>query len=188
RQITADGVTHALPAPFFVVATQNPTWQIGTFPLPESQLDRFLMRITLGYPAPGLERRLLTGRDRRELLHDFSPAIDPAIAPETLRSLQDHVTRVHFAPALLDYVQAVVSFTRESSTFEAGLSPRAAIALLRAAQAWAFISGHRGGVLPEDVQAVLPGIVGHRLKARGDAGPQRADDVGRFVIESVPVP
>ncbi|MBA3565095.1 MAG: AAA family ATPase [Gammaproteobacteria bacterium] len=183
RQITADGVTHELPEPFFVVATQNPTWQIGTFPLPESQLDRFLMRIALGYPEAALERRLLTGRDRRELLRDFAPAI----TLESLRVLQEQVTRVHVAPALLDYVQALVRFTREAAAFEAGLSPRAAIALLRAAQAWALIAGHRG-VLPEDVQAVLPGIVGHRLKPRGDAGPQRADEIGRFVLESVPVP
>jgi len=183
RQVTADGITHALPAPFFVVATQNPTWQIGTFPLPESQLDRFLMRIALGYPEPALERKLLTGRDRRELLKDFAPAV----APDSLRVLQDKAQLVHMAPALLDYAQSVVLFTRRAPEFEAGLSPRAAIALLRAAQAWALIAGHRG-VLPEDLQAVLPGIVGHRLKPRGDAGPQRADDIGRFVLESVPVP
>ena len=183
RQVTADGITHALPAPFFVVATQNPTWHIGTFPLPESQLDRFLMRIALGYPEPALERQLLTGRDRRELLKDFAPAV----APDSLRVLQDKAQQVHLAPALLDYAQSLVHFTRHAPEFEAGLSPRAAIALLRAAQAWALIAGHRG-VLPEDVQAVLPGIVGHRLKPKGDMGPQRANEIGRFVLESVPVP
>ncbi|CAN5119712.1 AAA family ATPase [soil metagenome] len=186
RQITADGVTHDLPEPFFVVATQNPTWQIGTFPLPESQLDRFLMRISLGYPQPDLERKLLAGRDRRELLRELSPALDPQTATRVLRDLQEAATQMHVAPALLDYVQALVAFTRDSAAFHAGLSPRAAIALLRAAQAWALIAGHRG-VLPEDVQAITPGIVGHRLKPRGDAGPQQPDEIGRFVLESVPV-
>ena len=131
RQVTADGTTYPLPDPFFVVATQNPSYQLGTFPLPESELDRFLMRIELGYPVPSLERELLTGRDRRELLAGLKPVLSPA----RLIELQRQVSTLHVAPALLDYVQAVVRHTRESGRFATGLSPRAAIALVRAASA-----------------------------------------------------
>jgi MoxR-like ATPase len=183
HQVTADGQTYPLAAPFFVIATQNPVYQIGTFPLPESQLDRFLMRIDLGYPDAGLERQLLMGRDRRDLLSTLTAAL----APQQLLILQTKVPGVHASDALLDYVQAVVKYTREAPLFEAGLSPRAAIALLRAAQAWALIHGHIG-VLPEDVQAVLPSVVGHRLAPRDDSALKNAKDIGDKVLKAVAVP
>lgn len=182
HQVTVDGQTYPLAAPFFVIATQNPIYQIGTYPLPESQLDRFLLRIELGYPDPALERELMTGQDRRDLL----ATVAPVLSPQQLLLMQTMVPGVHASDALLDYVQAIVRFTRESPHFESGLSPRAAIALLRAAQAWALIHGHEG-VLPEDVQAILPGVVGHRLKPRDDATLRTAKDVGEFVLKSVPV-
>jgi MoxR-like ATPase len=181
RQVTADGSTYPLPDPFFVVATQNPSYQLGTFPLPESELDRFLMRIELGYPVPSLERELLTGRDRRELLAGLKPVLSPA----RLLELQRQVSTLHVAPALLDYVQALVRHTRESGRFATGLSPRAAIALVRAAQAWALLHG-RSGVLPEDVQAVLIPVAGHRLEPRDAAGV--AGDLHRLLTQAVPVP
>jgi MoxR-like ATPase len=181
RQVTADGNTYPLPDPFFVVATQNPSYQLGTFPLPESELDRFLMRIELGYPVASLERELLTGRDRRELLAGLKPVLSPA----RLLELQRQVSALHVAPALLDYVQALVRHTRESGRFATGLSPRAAIALVRAAQAWALLHG-RSGVLPEDVQAVLIPVAGHRLEPRDAAGV--AGDLHRSLTQAVPVP
>jgi MoxR-like ATPase len=183
HQVTADGQTYPLAAPFFVIATQNPVYQIGTYPLPESQLDRFLMRIQLGYPDPALERQLLMGQDRRDLLATLSPTL----SPQQLLLMQTMVAGVHASDALLDYVQAIVRYTRESPVYEAGLSPRAAIALLRAAQAWALIHGHIG-VLPEDVQAVLPGVVGHRLKPRDETTASTASEVGQAVLKAVAVP
>ena len=184
HQVTIDAHTYPLPEPFFVIATQNPVYQIGTFPLPESQLDRFLMRIQLGYPDAALERQLLRGQDRRELL----ATLKPVVLPDQLLQMQLQVPAVHASDALLDYVQAVVRYTRESPHFEAGLSPRAAIALLRAAQAWALIHGH-AGVVPEDVQAVLPAVVGHRLRPRGElVASKTSTDLGAFVLRAVPVP
>ena len=184
RQVTVDGHTHALPEPFFVVATQNPSYQIGTYPLPESQLDRFLMRIELGYPSTADERELLRGRDRRALLAELGTVL-PA---QTLLGLQRSVTAVHVAEPLLDYVQALVAHSRRSGQFEAGLSPRAAIALLRAAQAHALLHG-RSGVLPEDVQAVLRSVAGHRLQAREAVeGERGGPDVERLLLHAVPVP
>jgi MoxR-like ATPase len=182
RQVTADGTTYPLPEPFFVVATQNPSYQLGTYPLPESQLDRFLMRLELGYPAPNVERELLKGRDRRAMAADLAPVLPP----DALAALQRHVADVHVAEPLLDYVQALVRHTRESGHFEAGLSPRAGIALLRAAQAWALLHG-RAGVLPEDVQAVLKPVAGHRLQPR-EAVDGRAPDLDRLLLQAVPVP
>jgi len=183
HQVTADGQTYPLSDPFFVIATQNPHYQVGTFPLPESQLDRFLMRIDLGYPAEALERQLLLGRDRRDLLATLAPAL----TTQQLLRLQGEVPRVHASEALLDYVQAIARYTRQSAEFDAGLSPRAVIALLRAAQAWALIHGHVG-VLPEDVQAVLGPVVGHRLVPREESRFRDAGQVGQHVLDSVPVP
>jgi len=183
HQVTSDGQTYPMSEPFFVIATQNPVYQVGTFPLPESQLDRFLMRVELGYPEPALERQLLLGRDRRDLLVQLAPAL----TPQQLLRLQTDVPRVHASDALLDYVQAIALKTRQSSEFEAGLSPRAVIALLRAAQAWALMHAHTG-VLPEDVQAVLPSVVGHRLAPREAARFRDAGQVGQHVLETVPVP
>ena len=183
QQVTVDGRSYALPEPFFVVATQNPIDQVGTFPLPESQLDRFLMRIELGYPDAAHERQLLMGQDRRDLLATLGAVLQPA----DLAKLQQAVSQVHAAPALLDYVQALVAFTRASGGFACGLSPRAAIGLLHASQSWALIQG-RSSVLPEDVQAVLPAIVGHRLRLAGEASPASSLATGRRIIESVPIP
>jgi MoxR-like ATPase len=183
HQVTADGQTYPLSEPFFVIATQNPLYQVGTFPLPESQLDRFLMRVELGYPAAALERQLLLGRDRRDLL----TTLEPALTPQQLLRLQGEVPRVHASEALLDYVQAIARYTRQSADFEAGLSPRAVIALLRAAQSWALMQGHPG-VLPEDVQAVLAAVVGHRLAPRDESRFRGAAQVGQHVLEAVPVP
>jgi MoxR-like ATPase len=183
HQVTADGATYPLPQPFFVIATQNPTYQIGTFQLPESQLDRFLMRIELGYPAAALERELLLGRDRREML----PGLDATLPVGQLLALQDAVTWIRTSDPLLDYVQQIVAFTRAATRFAAGLSPRAAIAIVRAAQSWALVHG-RPGVLPEDIQAVLPAVVGHRLRPRDETASATPAAVGRWVIENVPIP
>jgi MoxR-like ATPase len=158
RQVTAEGETRPLPEPFFVIATQNPAYQLGTFPLPESQLDRFLMRISLGYPSPDAERQLLLERERRDLLDE----IEPSLAPAQLLELQQRVREVRAAPALIDYILALVQRTRELPGLRQGLSPRAGLGLRRAAQAWAFIEG-RSGVIPEDVQAVFAAVVNHRL-------------------------
>ena len=183
HQVTADGNTYPMTEPFFVIATQNPVYQVGTFPLPESQLDRFLMRIELGYPEDALERQLLLGQDRRDLL----ATLVPALAPQQLLRLQRDVPQVHASEALLDYVQAVAAHTRRTAEFQAGLSPRAVIALLRAAQAWALMHAH-DGVLPEDVQAVLPAVVGHRLAPRDESRFRGAGEIGQHVLDAVPVP
>jgi MoxR-like ATPase len=181
HQVTAEGETRKLPEPFFVIATQNPSDQVGTFPLPESQLDRFLMRIELGYPDRNAERALLSGSDRRDLL----AGLDACMAPGELLELQGNAQRVHVAPALLDYVQAIVDYTRRAPDFAAGLSPRAALALLHSARAWALIEG-RDKVIPEDVQAVLPGVAGHRLRPAHDTA--RHIDVGAMLLSAVPIP
>src|SRR5690606_32832860 len=161
HQVTIDGATRHLPEPFFVIATQNPHYQIGTFPLPESQLDRFLMRIELGYPDASAERELLEGRSRREMLAELAPAM----SARELVAVQQRVDQVFTSVALLDYIQALVRSTRESPDFVSGLSPRAALALKRAAQAWALLD-NRDAVIPEDVQAVLEGVISHRLQPR----------------------
>lgn len=181
-QVTQDGETRPLPAPFFVVATQNPVRQVGTFPLPESQLDRFLMRIEIGYPDQETERTLLKGRDRREHLKD----LEPCMSPGDLIRAQDQVPDVHVADPLVAYVQAIVGYTRSAPHFELGMSPRAGISLLRAAQAWAFMEG-RAHVVPEDVQAVLPGVVSHRLRPVLDGEPA-ADNVAEQIVQEVDVP
>jgi MoxR-like ATPase len=183
QQVTVDGRSYALPEPFFVVATQNPIDQVGTFPLPESQLDRFLMRIELGYPDAAHERQLLMGQDRRDLLATLGAILQPA----DLAKLQQAGSQVHASPALLDYVQALVAFTRASGRFMCGLSPRAAIGLLHASQSWALIEG-RSNVVPEDVQAVLPALVGHRLRLAGETSPVSSLATGQRIIESVPIP
>ena len=183
RQVTVDGQSHALPDPFFVVATQNPSYQVGTFPLPESQLDRFLMRIELGFPAALHERALLRGRDRRDLLLELSAVLDP----DLIRTLQRRIAGIHASEALLDYVQALARSSRDGSQFQSGLSPRAPISLLRAAQAWAFLHGHPG-VLPEDLQSVLPAVVGHRLRPRDTTDRRGPTELARVLVEAVPIP
>jgi len=176
RQVTADGATHALPEPFFVIATQNPSSQIGTFPLPESQLDRFLMRIRLGYPDRGAERALLMGEDRRQLLDRQQPVISPA----QLLELQAAAQAVTVAERLIDYVQALLGTTRHSPDLAGGLSPRAGLALLAAARAWALIEG-RDHTLPEDVQTVFPHVAGHRLRLAVDGRCVPDEAVGRII-------
>lgn len=182
HQVTLDGQTHALPAPFFVIATQNPFHQAGTFPLPESQLDRFLMRIGLGYPSENLERKLLRGDDRRELLRTLRPVVDAT----GLESLRATARELFLADALLDYVQALVRFTRQSAHYELGLSPRGAQDLVMAARCWALIHGHPG-VHPEDVKAVFAAVAGHRLRPRHGGG-AAAQDAAALALESVPIP
>ncbi|MFM8331571.1 MAG: AAA family ATPase, partial [Candidatus Methylumidiphilus sp.] len=159
RQVTIEGETRPLPEPFFVIATQNPLTQIGTFPLPESQLDRFLMRIELGYPDRRSERALLKGEARQSLLERLPACLDT----DRLQAMQQEARQVFAADALLDYLQALIRHTRESGAYQAGLSPRAGLALLNAARTWAFMD-RRKAVLPEDVQAVLPAVAAHRLK------------------------
>ncbi|HET7676202.1 MAG TPA: AAA family ATPase [Gammaproteobacteria bacterium] len=183
RQVTVDGVSRALPQPFFVIATQNPQSQVGTYPLPESQLDRFPMCITLGYPDNAAERALLGGEDpRRELA-----SLNPALGVAGIASLQTAARRVHASPAWLDYLQAVVYFTRASGRYVHGLSPRAALHLKWTAQAWALMAG-RPAVLPEDLQAVLPGIVAHRLWRRPGTEAGAAQKPAREILEAVPIP
>ncbi|HLU60882.1 MAG TPA: AAA family ATPase [Gammaproteobacteria bacterium] len=183
HQVTIDGATRHLPEPFFVIATQNPHYQIGTFPLPESQLDRFLMRIELGYPDASAERELLEGRSRREMLAELAPAM----SARELVAVQQRVDQVFTSVALLDYIQAIVRYTRESPDFVSGLSPRAALALKRAAQAWALLD-NRDAVIPEDVQAVLEGVISHRLQPRRAEPGATEEGVAQRVIEAVPVP
>lgn len=160
HQVTVEGKTYPLPQPFFVIATQNPSHQIGTFPLPESQLDRFLMRIELGYPNHQAERQLLTGQSR----HQLCESLPVQLPPEQLQLIQQAVTQVYVSSALLDYCQAIIHFTRDSSEYHCGLSPRAGLALLTAAKAWAFMN-QRDAVIPEDLQAVLAAVAGHRLRS-----------------------
>lgn len=182
-QVTIEGETRKLPEPFFVIATQNPAYQIGTFPLPESQLDRFLMRIELGYPDGRAERLLLEGEDRRDVLARLPVCLTPA----ELYEVQAQVAAVHAAPPLLDYVQALLAFSRQSGCFRGGLSPRAGLALLRAARAWALLH-RRDHVLPEDVQAVLPAVVGHRLHPGEDYLEQSVADLVERLRAGVALP
>lgn len=182
-QVTIEGETRILPEPFFVIATQNPAYQIGTFPLPESQLDRFLMRIELGYPDVQAERALLEGEDRREVLARLPVCLTPA----QLHEAQARVGHIHVAPPLLDYVQALLAFSRQSNRFRGGLSPRAGLGLLRAARAWALLH-RRGHVLPEDVQTVLPAVVSHRLHPGEDNLEQSASDLVGRLRDAVALP
>ncbi|WP_295881496.1 AAA family ATPase [uncultured Thiohalocapsa sp.] len=182
RQVTAEGETRALPEPFFVIATQNPFYQIGTFPLPESQLDRFLMRLALGYPAEAEEKALLAGQDRREMVGELKPVMDPT----ALVAAQLEATGVHAAAAVIDYCHAILRFTRRSERFVHGLSPRAGLGLLRAARAWALLDG-RDFVLPEDVQRVLPAVVPHRLMTGEDDSAGGHAAIAELILESVPV-
>jgi MoxR-like ATPase len=183
RQVSADLTTYRLPEPFFVVATQNPHEQLGTYALPESQLDRFLMRVTLGYPDVAHERELLRSGERRDLL----PQIVPALNAETVVRLQNDVRTVHISDPLLDYAQGLIARTRDRSDLKLGLSPRAGQGLIRAAQAWSYVGG-RKSVLPEDVQAVLPSVVAHRLERRESGGADDAQLIAQELIRAVPVP
>ena len=183
QQVSVDGETRALPDPFFVVATQNPADQIGTFPLPESQLDRFLLRLEIGYPNADDERELITGSDRRAMLAD----IVASTSPTTLIELQSAASQVHMSEPLIDYIQALVKQTRESPDIEIGLSPRGAQALAAAAKAHSFIQRH-SGVYPDDVQAVFTAVAGHRLKPATAASTQCAAELCQHVLDNVAIP
>ena len=183
RQVSVDGQTHTLPSPYFVVATQNPSDQIGTFPLPESQLDRFLMRLEMGYPDEEHERALLTGADRREML----TGVKPVLTPQVLVALQAEAAKVHASDPLIDYIQALVRFTRESPDIEIGLSPRGSLALIAAARAHAYIE-HHSGVFPDDVQAVFASVAGHRLKPASNSVYRTPAELSRHVLDNVNIP
>jgi MoxR-like ATPase len=183
NQVSVDGNTRRLPEPFFVVATQNPGDQIGTFPLPESQLDRFLMRVELGYPNEASERELISGDDRRSMLKH----IEAACGPESLMELQKAAGQVHVSDALVDYIQALVRHTRESADIDIGLSPRGAQALAAAAKARALIENHTGAY-PDDVQAVFAAVAGHRLKPSGSTRFRSPSELCQHVLDSVAIP
>lgn len=178
QQVTIDGQTSALPRPFFVIATQNPQQQIGTFPLPESQLDRFLLRIQLGYPDAKAERDLLQGIDRRDLLAQIKPVLNA----EQLLAAQLEIQTIQVAPALLDYIQALLAETRENQRYTCGLSPRAALGLVQACKAFAWLDG-RKMVIPDDVQQIFPALAGHRLILRlsGRSDPDSAKQILKHV-------
>ncbi|MBG6078731.1 MoxR-like ATPase [Rubrivivax gelatinosus] len=182
HQVSIDGETRALPQPFFVIATQNPSDQLGTYPLPESQLDRFLLRITLGYPDRASERALLSGEDRRELATRLAPVMGPA----ELLAAQQAVQRIKASEPLLDYLQALIAATRSGRWFVQGLSPRAGIAVLRVARARALMAG-RDWVAPEDLQALLPQAIAHRVQPVPGAGRGAVEQV-RALVEATPVP
>ena len=182
RQVTVEGETRPLPSPFFVIATQNPLDQLGTYALPESQLDRFHMRLSLGYPDRQAERELLQGHDRRTMLAQL-PAV---LGPGELSALQKHIQTIHTADPVLDYLQDLVAATRNGRWFVQGLSPRAAIAVVRAGQAQAFLSG-RNYVAPDDIAAILPQTVAHRLSPLHNAG-RGAQEQVRAMVEATPLP
>jgi MoxR-like ATPase len=182
KQVTVEGATRALPQPFFVIATQNPHDQLGTYALPESQLDRFLMRISLGYPNRAAERTLLAGHDRRDMV-DALPAV---FTPIDLKAAQDAVQAVHAADPLLNYVQDLIAATRSGRWFLQGLSPRAGIALVRAAKAQALLAG-RDYVAPDDVQAILPQTIAHRMVPVADAGRGAVEQV-RAMVQAIALP
>ena len=182
QQVTVDNQTRRLPRPFFVIATQNPSDQLGTYPLPESQLDRFLMCITLGYPDRASERALLAGEDRRHLVERLGAVMNPA----ELLAAQDAVLQVHASESLLDYLQALIAATRSGQWFAEGLSPRAGISILRAARARALLA-QRDYVAPDDIQAILPQTAAHRLVPVASAGRGRIEQV-RAMVEAVGLP
>ena len=182
RQVTVEGETRPLPEPFFVIATQNPLDQVGTYALPESQLDRFLMCISLGYPDRVAERALLSGEDRRAMVEHLPSMLGAG----ELQFLQARVQEVHAADPLLDYVQDLIAATRNGQWFVQGLSPRAGIAMLRAAKAQALLNG-RSYVAPDDVQAILPQTIAHRLIPQGNAGRGAAEQV-RAMLQAIPLP
>jgi MoxR-like ATPase len=182
RQVTVEGKTRPLDKPFFIIATQNPMEQFGTFSLPESQLDRFLMRINLGYPNRGAEQKLLRQGEVKSTL--FST--EPCLTPGEVLSIQKQIAKVHASDALLEYVQDLLDFTRNAPHFSAGLSPRAGLAFLRAAKSHAFLQG-RDHVLPEDLQKVMFWVTGHRLRSHDDRAELSRDRLENLLME-VPIP
>ncbi len=183
HQVTVEGETRDLPAPFFVIATQNPVHQVGTYPLPESQLDRFLMRLHLGFPGKTAERALLQGEDRRDMIEHIKPVLDAG----KLMTIQKQASGLHVSDALLDYVQAILDFTRQSPMFEFGLSPRGGLALLSSARALALIDG-KDFVLPEHIKEVMPAVVNHRLVVNSDELQSNNQTAADYIAGSVPIP
>jgi len=181
-QVTQDGETRHLPEPFFVIATQNPAEQVGTFPLPESQLDRFLMRIEMGYPGQQAERELLTGRDRRQHIQALPTVVDHA----SLMQMQAQVEKIHVSKQLMDYLLTLIRSSRMSPWFSSGLSPRAGLALQKCAQAWALLQG-RDYVMPEDVQQVMPSVAAHRLQPHPEHQDVAIDELVTRLVQQVPV-
>lgn len=181
-QVTTEGRTRDLPSPFFVIATQNPAHQIGTFPLPESQLDRFMMRIELGYPNRTAERALLAGGGQ----HEQAKRLEAMIQSSDLLTFQAEIRQVHTAGPLIDYVQLLLDASRRSPVFQHGLSPRAGLALLAAARAWAWLEG-RDMVIPDDIQAILPAVTSHRLRTHQGSHHARPEDIASL-IHSVAIP
>jgi MoxR-like ATPase len=182
KQVTIEGATRPLPVPFFVIATQNPHDQLGTYALPESQLDRFHMRISLGYPDRAAERELLKGADRRDMVEK----LQAVLTPHDLLELQRQVSQIHAAEPLLNYLQDLMAATRSGRWFLQGLSPRAGIAVMRAAKAQAFLN-HRDYVAPDDIASVLPQTAAHRLIPVSDAGRGALEQV-RAMLAAVPLP
>lgn len=181
KQVTTEGSTRQLPKPFFVIATQNPLSQAGTYPLPESQLDRFLLRISLGYPSRAAEKMLFKGVDPRQRLADMQPIVTLS----QLDAIQTHIDSIQATDSVLDYLQRLVDFTRYDSSFSYGISPRGALALLKSAKAWAFIH-NRDHVVPEDMQAVLEPVVGHRIRGTG-TGVSGAGSLSDYLVKNVDV-
>ncbi|MCL6414551.1 AAA family ATPase [Aestuariirhabdus sp. Z084] len=182
KQVSIEGETRPLPSPFFVIATQNPQSQAGTFPLPESQLDRFLMRLQLGYPDAEAERHILLGDSGRINMQHIQPCLDS----DQLAELQQQVASVRPSSALIDYLQRLIAYTRTSDQFAWGLSPRAAQALLQSAKTWACMDG-RNHLLPEDIQAVLPSVVEHRLREQSDQRGYSGEALGQRLLAEVDV-
>jgi MoxR-like ATPase len=181
-QVTIDGQTHLLPVPFFVIATQNPQRQIGTYALPESQLDRFLMRLQLGFPGRVAEKEMLAGQDRRDLIRELKPMVTLA----QLLAWQDQVKALHVSPRVRDYILDLLEKSRHLEGVKSGLSPRAGLALQRCAQAWAFAAA-RDMVVPEDVQAVAPSVIAHRLNTAGNGLEDAGLVLTEKIIRAVPV-
>jgi len=181
-QVTIDGTTHLLPVPFFVIATQNPQRQIGTYPLPESQLDRFLMRLELGFPGRRAEKEMLAGQDRRDLIRH----LQPMISSDQLLAWQEKVRALHVSESVRDYILGLLEKSRQIDGTGAGLSPRAGLALQRCAQAWAYTEG-REMVVPEDVQAVAPNVIAHRLGTSGSGLEETGLSLTEKIIRAVPV-
>ena len=181
-QVSVDGETRKLPAPFFVIATQNPTSFAGTYPLPESQLDRFLMRLKIGYPDPSAERELLQSTETRATMDDLKQCL----SAEDVSSLHEQINQVHATDSLLDYVQRLIAYTRQDDKFSFGLSPRGAISLIRSAKTWALME-NRQHVLPEDVQMVLPAVTDHRLRAVSDSSGRHGEEYSQRLLSEVDI-
>mgnify|MGYP003655253983 FL=1 len=182
KQVSVDGDTRALPDPFFVIATQNPTSFAGTYPLPEAQLDRFLMRMKIGYPDPSAERELLKNSEQRMGVEELQQCLDA----DDIASMRKRINEVHATDSILDYIQRLVAYTRQDDKFTFGLSPRGAISLIRSAKTWALMD-ERKHVLPEDVQMVLPAVTDHRLRAVTDSSGRHAEEYSQRLLMEVDI-